>query len=84
MYYLATFEEGSNVQGLARAIKRSGAGVEVISTPMKLTDVGCGLSIKLKKQHFTVLKSKIMDYNISIRNIYQVRQEGGSLRYDKV
>jgi hypothetical protein len=58
--------------------------VYVISTP-KIKGLGCGISVKIKKEDFIFVKNLISPYNISdFIGFYEIKKQNGELVANKI
>lgn len=81
--YIIVFATHNQAVFLFNKLLRMGYGVELISTPCRIS-AGCTQSIKFKYNLMDVVKQEAENRNMMIRGIYKVVKQGTKFNYIKV
>ncbi len=63
-YVIIAFRSRAHTIEFANFIKRNGVAMEIVNTP-KEAGVGCGLSVKVKKQSYNFCKNAVIRLSLS-------------------
>lgn len=78
-YLIVSFKSRAHTVKFYNFLSLSGIVSQIVNTP-KQAGVGCGLSIKVKKDNLLVIKRAVFMANLStFAGIFLVKEVGGSL-----
>lgn len=76
-YIIIAFRSRSHTIKMASFLKSNNIGIEIINTP-KEAGVGCGLSVKMRKEHFSIAKKAVQSIKLSsFAGFFLVKNIGG-------
>ena len=76
-YVVVAFRSRAHTVRFYELLKNNGIGAEIINTP-KEAGVGCGLSVKFKKEQLSFVKQGVSRVNLpSFAGFFAVKEIGG-------
>lgn len=76
-YVVVAFRSRANTVGFYERLKSIGVRAEIVNTP-KEAGVGCGLSVKVDKSYFNVVKRAVSQANLnSFAGYFLVKEVAG-------
>jgi 2-keto-3-deoxy-6-phosphogluconate aldolase len=82
-YAIVAFRSRQHALHFNRLLSSQGLITHIMTTPREVA-MGCGLSVKFSPQITSKVIQAYREYNMPIIGFFQVRKEGGTMRFVKI